>query len=74
MNEFTRDIVKTSNGKYVLVDTAWVSDFDCWETMVFKCRENGSVTSWMELDVKRYKTKDLAMRGHNEMIAKWIRK
>jgi len=43
-----------------------------YETMVFRCSEEGEVESWTELDFRRYVTKDEALAGHEEIVGKWL--
>lgn len=61
--------VTTSTG-YVWIDTNDTLDYG-WETMVFKCDENGKVTSWVELDVDRYDDYEEAKAGHERMVSEW---
>lgn len=61
--------VMTSAG-YVWIDTNDTIDYG-WETMVFKCDENGKVTSWVELDVDRYDDYEEAKEGHERMVSEW---
>lgn len=66
-----RNIVKTKDGNYVLIDSR--DTFDCgYETMVFRCEENGNVENWLDIDVDRYSTLEEMIDGHTRMIKKWI--
>ena len=65
-----RDIVKTKNG-YVLIDSRNTFDMG-YETMVFKCDEQGGVDEWLDIDLKRYPTYWEMVQGHTQMIKKWI--
>ena len=62
--------VKTRTMGYVWIDTCDTFDRG-WETMVFRCDENGNVSDWMDLDSELYICKDHAFKGHNEMVEKW---
>lgn len=42
-----------------------------YETMVFDCDADGTVTNWLERDCERYATADEALAGHAVMVAKW---
>jgi hypothetical protein len=72
------------NGKY-LVSTIALAGYDTapwlfdehggeFETMVFPCNEQGTVTDWLELDSRRYLTKHEAARGHIEMVRIFLAK
>lgn len=41
-----------------------------FETMVFKCRPNGDVKSWRDLEVAHYYSKEEAQKGHRMMVRK----
>jgi len=45
-----------------------------FETMVFTCDEQGTITDWLELDCQRYRTLDEARIGHNDMVQTWTDK
>ena len=42
-----------------------------FETMVFTCDEQGTITDWLELDCQRYRTLDEARTGHSDMVQNW---
>lgn len=54
-----------------VVDTRWVDDCGCFETMVFHCDKNGEITDHFGIDSNRYCNQSDAEQGHNEMIKKW---
>lgn len=62
--------VKTRTKGYVWIDTRDTFDRG-WETMVFRCDENGNVSDWMDLDSELYICKDQAFKGHDKMVEKW---
>jgi len=70
MSEGYRDTVKTANGKYLLVDSRDTFDHG-YETMVFRCDENGAVDNWLDIDVDTYPTLPDMIKGHVQMINKW---
>jgi hypothetical protein len=79
-NIIARTVVGTaSNPKYV-VSTVCLAGADrmpdmyaghIFETMVFACDADGTVTDWLELDGIRYRTLDEARTGHNDMVRHW---
>lgn len=62
--------VKTRTMGYVWIDTCDTFDRG-WETMVFRCDENGNVLDWMDLDSELYINENNAAKGHDEMVEKW---
>jgi hypothetical protein len=71
LDDFETTVVETKSRGYVHIDTRWSIDSK-WETMVFKCNANGTVTDWIHpLDVRHYDTKEAAQTGHDEIIEKW---
>lgn len=62
--------VKTRTMGYVWIDTCDTFDRG-WETMVFRCNENGNVLDWMDLDSELYINENNAFKGHDEMVEKW---
>lgn len=56
----------------VWVSTTHTADHG-WETMVFPCDPQGTVTDWSERDCDRYENKDGAIQGHTAMVEKWTR-
>jgi len=80
-------IIKTSNGYVWidtclldnelgnLLDRAGFGNDDAlgqsYETMVFTCDKDGTVTNWKELDKANYDTEEEALKGHEQMIKKW---
>ena len=54
---------------YVWIDTCDTFDRG-WETMVFRCDENGNVLDWMDLDSELYINENNAFKGHDEMVEK----
>lgn len=42
-----------------------------YETMVFASDASGEVSSWADLDMDRYTTREEAEAGHARMVAKW---
>ena len=67
------DIIKTANGTSVVVDTCHTIDHG-WESMVFKCDDNGNITDGYALDAKWYDSNGEAYEGHLNMIRKWENK
>lgn len=65
-----RDVVKTANGKHVLIDSCLTMDHG-FETMVFPCTPGGEVIVWCELDVEWYKDVDEMAKGHEQLVARW---
>lgn len=61
---------KTRTMGYVWIDTCNTFDRG-WETMVFRCDENGKVLDWMDLDSELYINKNNAAKGHDKMVEKW---
>lgn len=55
---------------YVWIDTCNTFDRG-WETMVFRCDENGKVLDWMDLDSELYINENNASKGHDKMVEKW---
>ena len=45
-----------------------------FETMVFPCDEQGTVTDWMELDCRRYRSVEAARDGHNDVVLDFLTK
>jgi len=70
--DFWRDLIKTRNGKFVLIDTRWTIDAG-WETMVFSANKNGEVTNGLDFDCVQYGSKEEAAVGHTEIINKWMK-
>lgn len=66
-NIISRNVV---NGR-VLVSTVNLGGAFGFETMVFKCAPDGTVTIWKELDVRTYETAVEAIAGHEQMVRKW---
>ena len=64
------DTVKLLGGEYVWIDTCYTFDHG-YETMVFKCDENGNVENWKDLDCDRYSSQQAAIEGHDNMVEKW---
>ena len=64
-----RDTIKTSKG-YVLIDSRNTFDHG-FETMVFRCDQNGNVSNWLDIDVDRYFSYEEMLEGHVCMINKW---
>lgn len=64
--------IQRKSGSYVMIDTCFTLDHG-YETMVFASDENGNVTDWTDLDVKRYPNASVASRGHTDMCLKWER-
>lgn len=62
--------VQEPNGNYVWIDTRYTADHG-WETMVFKCDDEGNVSDWGELDWNIYDNEEEAIVGHQQMISKW---
>ena len=79
-NIIARTVVGTApNPKYV-VSTVRLAGADrmpdiyggrIFETMVFTCDEQGTITDWLELDCQRYRTLDEARTGHSDMVQNW---
>ena len=63
------DVVKTKNG-YVLIDSNNTFDRG-YETMVFRCDQDGNVENWLDIDVAWYTSEEEMLVGHVEMIKKW---
>lgn len=42
-----------------------------YESMVFRCDQDGEITDFTELDFRRYNTEEEARAGHQEMVEKW---
>lgn len=72
------------NNKYV-VSTVLLAGYDAapwlfddhgggFETMVFPCDEQGTVTDWMELDCRRYHSVEAARDGHNDVVLDFLTK
>lgn len=73
MKEILRDIIQTSDGKFVMIDTRDTADRG-WETMIFQCDRNGRVSTrgWNKpLGERRYKTIEEANAGHAEIVNDW---
>jgi hypothetical protein len=45
-----------------------------FETMVFPCDEQGTVTDWLELDCRRYHSAEAAREGHNDVVLDFLTK
>ena len=60
------DIVEIK-GKYYYVDSCFTFD-NSYETMVFPCTPNGTVTNWMHLYARWYKTSIDMRNGHKEIV------
>ena len=71
LDDSARDCVRTKDGKYIVIDTCWVFDRMCYETMVFPADSEGHVLDWDDLDVDFAFDKESADRNHSEMINKW---
>lgn len=57
-----------------LVSTVDLGGIFGFETMVFNCNPDGSVTDWLELDVRNYDNVLDAIAGHAVMVQKWTDK
>lgn len=42
-----------------------------YETMVFACDRDANISSWSDLDIKRYNNEEEAIKGHESMCIKW---
>ena len=63
------------NGKIgYVIDTCFVTDYDCNETMVFTCNCDGGNVDYMDLDCSRGFTDDMMNVEHDKMVNKWIKK
>lgn len=74
LDEYARDIVTTSNGKQVFIDTRWVpwpAARNCWETLVLPM-ENSSPNFGRELEIYHYETAEAADIGHAEAVNRWM--
>lgn len=68
LDGYERTLISVKDG-YVLVDTRYTFDHG-WETMAFPCNENGD--DWQdEIDAARYRTKEEAQKGHDQIVDKW---
>lgn len=56
------------NGKYYYVSSCYTFDHG-YETMIFYCDKNGSVTDWGDLYCERYSDEFAMARRHNEIVA-----
>jgi hypothetical protein len=71
-------IARTSvvrNGQYYLISTVFLPlsvHSRPYETGVFKCTADGTVTDLTELNSASYKTKDGALQGHNAFVAQYL--
>ena len=74
LDDATRDVILTKTRGYVLINTCYVWDRCCYESMVFSCDKDGNVFSWIEMDCKLYDTKEEADIGHAELINKWMKR
>lgn len=73
MKEILRDIIRTADGKFVMIDTRDTPDRG-WETMVFKCDRNGRVSArgWSNpLGAMTYKSIENANAGHAKFVSRW---
>lgn len=73
MERIGSDVVATSNG-HVWVSTVCLSPAECYdeeryETMIFRCTNEGKVTNWGELFCDRYETQETAAEGHARVVA-----
>lgn len=66
-----RSLVPLGDEGYVVVDSCFVLDKYCYETMVFAADKAGNVLDWMDLDVETYFTIDEMIIGHKAMCKKW---
>ena len=64
-------VVKTTNGKYVWIDTCITPMENKWDTIVVPCNSRGFVSSWKELEMRHYENGVDAMAGHRELVKKW---
>ena len=55
------------NGNYYFVDSRLTFDHG-YETMVFRCDENGHVLSWSDLYAEWYSCEEDMKDGHSEII------
>lgn len=55
------------DGAFYLVSTTDVP-LSGWETLVFPCRRDGTVTDWGELDGYRYENRREAIDGHKRFV------
>lgn len=67
------NIVK-ANGKYYCIDTCRLKPPMCntyheevWESMVFRCKRNGTILNAHEVYSRHYYRKEEAERGHKEL-------
>ena len=73
MKEILRDIIQTSDGKFVMIDTRDTADRG-WETMVFQCDRNGRVSArgWSNpLGAMTYSNMENANFGHAKIVNDW---
>lgn len=73
-----QDVVQAPDGKHWFVSTVFLcldhghgkGDPILWETMVFPCDDAGEITTYMDLDMRRYSSVAAAESGHAEMLEK----
>lgn len=63
------DRVKTKSG-YVVIDSRDTQDRG-FETMVFKCDEDGYTSDWTSLDTAWYGSFEEMEAGHKSIVEKW---
>jgi hypothetical protein len=62
------DVMTALVGDIGRADLSAAGDF---ETMVFPGSSDG-ISSWTELDFRRYDTEEEALEGHKDMVTKWL--
>ena len=68
-----KDIVKTTQGSYVMIYTS--NQFNLgWDTEVFDCDENGEIVDFTHLRCVEYDCKTDAIIGHKKMIEEYVSK
>ena len=78
LDDYSRTIITTANGKHVCVDTRYVPfplGNNCYETQVFRCNTNGNVVNYINaIDSVTYGNDKIAADiGHANMINKWMK-
>lgn len=67
-NRVDSTVVKTDDGhRWVSTVALWPSGY---ETLVFECDSEGTVTDWIEVDGSRCSTLDAAREQHARHVAK----
>lgn len=72
VDQIGRTFLNTATKGSVIIDTCYTFDGK-WESGVFRVKSGTeTVRNWIALEIVRYKNKEEAQIGHDDLIEKWI--